>query len=383
MESSWNLAIEPRTYQSEAADWALKEKQAVCCLPTGTGKTLVAVLWLKSLFEQQTIEKAIILEPTRLLVNQTTDYLFEKASIDCVPIDGRIPRLRRAELWQSSMVVATPETTVNDKEHVNFDAVVIDECHHTVGQDAFAKVMAELRPLYKLGLSTFIPARREQEITELIGPIRRWNWSDPEIAPYVPNWIGEVYESNLDSEELELLKVIRQLRTGPGLNPALLERYLTRDGSLAVRETLSGKNRLAQAFGDELLPMAPERMHKLPAVSEIFDSHEPPKTIIFVDRVVIADRVAQSFSDTVTFKGKRGKFDQGTALREARSGETRLVVSTSAGEEGIDLPSADLLVIWGNAASDIRFIQRLGRMMRKTGEGLKFATFVVTPESSD
>ena len=129
--------------------------------------------------------------------------------------------------------------------------------------------------------------------------------------------------------------------------------------------------------------MAPERMHKLPAVSEIFDSHEPPKTIIFVDRVVIADRVAQSFSDTVTFKGKRGKFDQGTALREARSGETRLVVSTSAGEEGIDLPSADLLVIWGNAASDIRFIQRLGRMMRKTGEGLKFATFVVTPESSD
>ena len=59
------------------------------------------------------------------------------------------------------------------------------------------------------------------------------------------------------------------------------------------------------------------------------------------------------------------------------------MVSTSAGEEGIDLPSADLLVIWGNAASDIRFIQRLGRMMRKTGEGLKFATFVVTPESSD
>jgi len=72
------------------------------------------------------------------------------------------------------MVVATPETTVNDIEHVNFDAVVVDECHHTVGQDAFAKVMAELRPVYKLGLSAFIPARREREITELIGPIRRW-----------------------------------------------------------------------------------------------------------------------------------------------------------------------------------------------------------------
>jgi len=209
--------------------------------------------------------------------------------------------------------------------------------------------------------------------------------TDPDIAPYVPNWIGEVYEGNLDGEEQELLKLIRQLPTGPGLNPALLERYLTRDGSVAVRETLSGKNRLAQAFGNDLLPIVPERMHKLEAASEIFDSHEPHKTIIFVDRVIIADKVAESFPDiqAVTFKGKRGKFGQGTALREARNDETQLVVSTSAGEEGIDLPSANLLVIWGNAASDIRFIQRLGRMMRKTGEGLKFATFVVTPESSD
>ena len=250
MESSWRLAVEPRPYQNEAADWALNKGQAVCCLPTGTGKTLVAALWLKSLFEHGKIEKALILEPTRLLVNQTTDYLFDKGGVDCVPIDGRIARPRRVELWQSAVVVATPETTFNDVEHADFDAVVVDECHHTVGQDAFAKVMAELRPVYKLGLSAFIPSRREPEITELIGTIRRWRWNDPAIAPYVPNWIGEVYEGNLNSEELELLKVIRRLPTGPGLNPALLERYLTRDGSRAVKETLSKKNRLAQAFGE-------------------------------------------------------------------------------------------------------------------------------------
>jgi len=358
----------------------------VCSLPTGTGKTLVAVLWLKSLFEAGKVKNALILEPTRLLVNQTSDYLFHKAGVESVPIDGRIPRPRRAELWQAEVIVATPETTFNDFELVHFDAVVVDECHHTVGQDAFAKVMQELRSCYRLGLSAFIPARREREITELIGPIRRWSWSDPEIAPYVPNWIGEVYEAELSTEETGVLKVIRQLPAGDGLNPALLERYLTRDGSVAVRETLTNKNRrLTQAFGGMLLPMVPEGMHKLEAVNEVIDSHEPRKAIIFVDRVVIADKVGTLFPQMqpVVFKGKRGKFDQSTALHQARDEETQLVVSTSAGEEGIDLPSADLLVIWGNAASDIRFIQRLGRMMRKTGEGLKFATFVVTPESSD
>jgi len=377
--------MEPRSYQSEAVEWALTKKQAVCCLPTGTGKTLVAVLWLKLLFERDKIETALVLEPTRFLVNQTTDYFLEKARIDCVPIDGRIPRPKREKLWHSALVIATPETTFNDIEHVHFDAVVVDECHHTVGQDAFARVMAALQPSYKLGLSAFIPERREKEITQLIGPIRRWSWNDPEIAPYVPNWIGEVYEANLNSQELELLRVIRNLPTGPGLNPALLERYLSRDGSVAVRETLSGKNRLAQAFGKELLPMATDRTHKLEAVAEILDSHECHKAIVFVDRVVVAGKVTASFPQVqaVAFQGKRGKFDQGTALHKAKSDETRLVVSTSAGEEGIDLPSADLLVIWGNAASDIRFIQRLGRMMRKTGQGLKFATFVVTPQSSD
>ncbi len=383
---TWNFSFAPRTYQTKAADWALEKRQGVCCLPTGTGKTLVAVLWLKFLFESEEVNKALILEPTRLLVNQTTEYFLQKANAECIPIDGRIPKDKRRELWASAeIVVAIPETVFNDIEDVNMDAIVVDECHHTVGQDACAKVMANLEPEWRLGLSAFVPERREEEIKHLIGPIRRWSWSDREIAPFVPNWIGEIYEGHLDPNEQVLLGAIRRLPIEPGLNPGLLERYLTRDGSTAVKETLTKKNRLAEAFGEMLLPMVPNNMHKLEAVREVVNTHEPHKAIVFVDRVVIADRVSALLSQMkpVVFKGKSGRFNQSTALNQAHHKDTRLVVSTSAGEEGIDLPSADLLVIWGNAASDIRFIQRLGRMMRKTGEGLKFATFVVTPESSD
>ena len=51
LKSALNLRIDPRPYQTEAAEWALAKGQAVCSLPTGTGKTLVALLWLKLLFE--------------------------------------------------------------------------------------------------------------------------------------------------------------------------------------------------------------------------------------------------------------------------------------------------------------------------------------------
>lgn len=160
---------------------------------------------------------------------------------------------------------------------------------------------------------------------------------------------------------------------------------MTRDGSIALRETLNKKNVLAEAFGEKLLPEIPHNMHKLETLRQILSTHEPRKAIVFVDRIVIADSISRLFPEMhpVVFKGKSGKFDQHATLQMAKDVETRLVISTSAGEEGIDLPSADLLIIWGNAASDLRFIQRLGRIMRKAGEGLKFATFVVTPETTD
>ena len=88
IESAWNLRIEPRPCQSEASESALATGQDVCSLPTGTGKTLVAVLWLKSLFEAGKIKNALILEPTRLLVNQTSDYLFYKGKSELVISTG-------------------------------------------------------------------------------------------------------------------------------------------------------------------------------------------------------------------------------------------------------------------------------------------------------
>ena len=45
IKSAWNLRIEPRPYQSKATEWALARGQAICSLPTTTGKTLVVMPW--------------------------------------------------------------------------------------------------------------------------------------------------------------------------------------------------------------------------------------------------------------------------------------------------------------------------------------------------
>lgn len=385
-----DVRLEARPYQQDAVSWALARQQAVCCLPTGTGKTLVGLLWVRALQERGLARRVLVLEPTRLLVSQTTEYYLDKAGAEGIPIDGRIPPEQRRLLWQGPLVVATPETAYNDRDCLNFDAVVVDECHHTVGQDAFTKLLSTYSFPFRLGLSATVPERRRREVEALIGLVRQWSWTDQEIRPYVPDWIGEVYESALGVQEAEVLRTMRQLATAPGLNPGLLERYLARDGTPALVETLKKlHSNLARAYGPQLLSMlqgAEDSLHKWPAVEEVLEGHDFRKAIIFVERTHIARLLAarlQHHSPVLLMGKANAGADQTQALQQARREDCRVVISTSAGEEGVDLPSADLLIVWGNVASEVRFIQRQGRIMRRTGDRLKFAIFVVTPETVD
>lgn len=391
---SFSIGVEPRDYQIEAVEWAVERQRAVCCMPTGTGKTLVGLLWVKELVERGLARRILLLEPTRLLVNQIAQYYSDKGGVECEPVDGRLPPQVREGRWQSPLVVATPHAAYNDRHWVHFDAVVVDECHHTVGQDAFAKLMDELDFPYRLGLSATVPTARVPEVVSRIGEIRRWSWEDPSIRPHMPAWVGELYEADLCPEELAVLEHIRN-SSGGGLSGTLLERYLARDGSAALAETLAGANRFGRMYGPVLLPLLPsprDRLHKMASLREIFAGHEFTKAIVFVDRKVIAHAVAAAFPELnpVLLLGGSDKRWQGQALRAARDTKCRLVVATRVGEEGIDLPEADLAVSWGSVASEIRFVQRHGRIMRRSGASLakapgrlKFAAFIVTPDTVD
>jgi len=56
-------------------------------------------------------------------------------------------------------------------------------------------------------------------------------------------------------------------------------------------------------------------------------------------------------------------------LEEFRSGGANVLVATSVGEEGLDIPSADLVVFYEPVSSEIRTIQRRGRTgRRRSGE---------------
>ena len=52
-------------------------------------------------------------------------------------------------------------------------------------------------------------------------------------------------------------------------------------------------------------------------------------------------------------------------LKQFREGEFNVLVSTSVGEEGLDIGDVDLIVCFDTQSSPIRLIQRMGRTGRK------------------
>ena len=54
-----------------------------------------------------------------------------------------------------------------------------------------------------------------------------------------------------------------------------------------------------------------------------------------------------------------------SVLQEFRNGGANVLLATSIGEEGLDIPSADLVIFYEPVSSEIRTIQRRGRTGRQ------------------
>lgn len=86
---------------------------------------------------------------------------------------------------------------------------------------------------------------------------------------------------------------------------------------------------------------------------------------------------AERFVGQATRDSERGLSQkrQLEALSRFRSGEIRVLVATSVGEEGLDVPSTDLVIFYEAVPSEIRSIQRKGRTGRsRTGKIIVLVT---------
>jgi len=373
-----------REYQKEAVKYALEHEKSVLILPTGTGKTIIGFYFLKKLFSENKIKKALIIVPTRILVEQTYRF-YKNLGLDATKIYGLIDKRARASLWKNSrLIIATPETVVNDIALVkDIDALIVDECHHLVGNSAYVKLLKTLDARYKLGLSAYVPKKTRPLVRKYIGEIKSWPFE--RLSRYLSKWLAEIYETPFDKMEYYVYKELENRRLKASgvdlLIYTMAMKYFAKDGALALKETLAKPNktsRLLSDLKDKILGL--RDLHKLGQLDSVLKIYDFEKAILFVERVSIAKRLFELYEQRFRcflIVGKKHKLKTYGSLDEAN-----LIISTSAGEEGVDLPTADLLINWSNTNSVLKFIQRHGRILRKSDK-IKFVAYLVTPYTVD
>jgi len=213
--------IEPRLYQEFIAATAIN-KNTLCILPTGMGKTLVGVMVAAYRLEKYPKSKILMVAPTRPLVNQhmrTFKKLMKLKESDFVALTGKIhPSDREVFYSKGRLFFATPQLIRNDIENKildlkNYSLVIVDECHRSVKRYAYTSVIdyyvkQSFDPLI-LGL-TASPGGIKDKINEVKENLRTQaveirTEKDGDVIPYVQ-------EMKIDRIYVELPKELLDIR---------------------------------------------------------------------------------------------------------------------------------------------------------------------------
>lgn len=242
--------VEFRGFQANLARIAGKQDTLVV-LPTGMGKTVVALLALADGM-QAGAERVLFLAPTKPLVEQHAAFL---RAVLAPPWDDRVhaltgdqaPTKRAAAYGASGIVVATPQVIQNDLvgqrlDPAKLDWVVFDEAHRGVGDYAYTFIGQELLKRNPKGRRLGLTAspghdlRKIEEVRQWLGlahvEIRTPN--DTDVAPYVQ-------DIAMEWETLPLPPSMA--RVSQKLNEALAERVRALKTSGLLRSAASKPTR--------------------------------------------------------------------------------------------------------------------------------------------
>lgn len=225
-----HAAATPRPYQERIAKLAA-HRNTLCVMPTGLGKTMVAVLVACERLESYPGSKVAITAPTRPLNEQHCQTFRELLSLEPWQIQvvtGKFKAEQRARIYeQATVIVATPQCLLNDAGHgklsfEHFSFLCIDECHRCVKEYAYTQLvklyMEQARHPRVLGL-TASPGASSDRIQEICKNLFieavevRSEW-DADVRPYVQpvkqEWIRVELPEHMQAIRNELLGCLKK-----------------------------------------------------------------------------------------------------------------------------------------------------------------------------
>ncbi len=374
LETGALVKREPRPFQQEALTaWKKNKGRGVVVLPTGAGKTQLAMMAI-----EDRRRSTLIVVPTLELVRQWYDLLGATFGVPIGIVGGGEHEVR-------PLTVTTYDSAYIHLEHLGdrFGFIVFDECHHLPSATYSLAARHAIAP-FRLGL-TATPERldgRENLLDDLIGPMvyRR------DIVELAGDYLAE-YETIHVSVALS-----EEERREYEAERAIYRSFITRNqirmsdpkgwGQFIMLSSRSAEGRRAMGAYRRQRELAFSAPAKLDYVARLLFEHRNDRALLFTQDNATCYALSKRFLIPAITHQTKVK-ERSAILKGIADGTYNAVVTSKVLNEGVDVPDANVAIVVSGSGSVREHVQRLGRILRKKDGKFALLYEIVTEATSE
>ncbi len=221
------INLNPRDYQKAIFETA-KDKNTLVVLPTGVGKTLIALMLSIDRLKKYPGQKILILAPTKPLVEQHLESFRKQIPelfADLQLFTGTVPAKQRQKIWQTAEIIfSTPQCIANDLKHYLYDLkevalLVIDEAHRCLKNYDYTNVVRFYKQQAEnpriLGL-TASPGSEKDKVKQIckhldVEEVEIRHRDSPDVKPYLQERDYQKIEVPFPQEFIEIRTLLRKI----------------------------------------------------------------------------------------------------------------------------------------------------------------------------
>lgn len=345
-----------RPDQQAAFDAWRATKRGVIVMPTGTGKTEIALAIMA-----ETAISTLVVAPVRDLMYQWHRRILQGLGYDAGIIGDNVFNVRPV-----SVTTYDSACIHTEKLGARFGLIIFDECHHLPGDVRRDAARMSAAP-WRLGL-TATPTRsdgRHVDLDWLIGPrvyelpisaARGKTLAEYEVVR-IPVHLSDAEQARYDALSRQVRHFMLERRKA--------EPTFSWEDLCAETGKDPGARRALRAYRQKK-SIEDRAEEKLRVLEDLFRLHAGSPVVIFAGSNAMAREVSRRFLIPCLLNHcrKKERLDILTGLQD---GSYPALVANQVLDEGVDLPEVKVAVVIGGLSSTKQAKQRLGRILRKSG----------------
>ena len=366
-------AYDLRPYQEAAVTaWREADNRGVIELPTGAGKTVVAI----DIIAQLGVPTLVVV-PTIDLLDQWRRELETEFGVAIGQFGG-------GEQVQEPITVSTYDSAYLRAEDVggDFGLVVFDEVHHLGGEgyrDAARLVSAPAR----LGLTATFerPDGAHEVVADLVGPKAYEATVDDLAGEHLADYEVRRIEVALGPDEREAYEAAQGTFVDYLKQSSLSLRSGADYRKLVMRSGTDPKAREALLAKQRARRIMMNADAKVETLGRLLDRHRDDRVIVFTAHTDLVYRLSERYL-LPAITSETGTGERREILDRFRDGTYSRVVTANVLDEGVDVPDANVAVVLAGSGSEREFTQRLGRILRPKADGGRALLYEVVSEET-